>query len=43
MGLGSYFLMINATPWNLTKGEQSHYQMNTWEWPDTFAPGMTLY
>lgn len=39
MGLGSYFLMINASPWNLTKIDESAYQMNTWEWPSVFTPG----
>ncbi|KAF2023112.1 PLC-like phosphodiesterase [Setomelanomma holmii] len=41
MGLGSYFLMINASPWTLSKiqGSSRQYQMNTWSWPDTFVSG----
>jgi hypothetical protein len=41
MGLGSYFLMINASPWTLTKiaNSEKEYQMNHWEWPQTFYPG----
>ncbi|KAH7073646.1 PLC-like phosphodiesterase [Paraphoma chrysanthemicola] len=41
MGLGSYFLMINASPWTLSKipGSSRQYQMNTWKWPDTFVSG----
>ena len=33
--------MINASPWNLTKiaGSEHEYQMNTWDWPDTFKSG----
>ncbi|KAF2820997.1 PLC-like phosphodiesterase [Ophiobolus disseminans] len=41
MGLGSWFLMINASPWNLTRivGSERENQMNTWIWPDVFLPG----
>ncbi|RSL89300.1 hypothetical protein CEP51_001301 [Fusarium floridanum] len=36
---GSYFLLVNATPWKMTLSGRSSYQMNVWEFPVTIAPG----
>lgn len=43
MGLGSYFLMINATPWKLIRGNESQHQMNKWDWPAEFAAGVFFF
>jgi hypothetical protein len=44
MGLATYFLMINATPWNLTKvaGPDGRYPSNTRQWPDKFLAGQSV-
>ncbi|KAI8664571.1 hypothetical protein NCS55_00966400 [Fusarium keratoplasticum] len=36
---GSYFLLVNATPWKMTLSGRSSYQMNVWEFPETIEPG----
>ncbi|KAF4447230.1 hypothetical protein F53441_9217 [Fusarium austroafricanum] len=36
---GSYFLLVNATPWRMTFSGRSSYQMNVWEFPLTIEPG----
>jgi hypothetical protein len=36
---GSWFLLVNATPWNMTLTKTSSYQMNIWKFPKTIKPG----
>ncbi|KAL2679294.1 hypothetical protein Neosp_010064 [[Neocosmospora] mangrovei] len=36
---GSYFLLVNATPWKMTLAGRSSYQMNVWEFPEIIEPG----
>ena len=39
MGLGSFLLFINASPWNLTKIASHNYQMEKWNSPGVISPG----
>ncbi|KAM0421343.1 hypothetical protein ACHAPT_010875 [Fusarium lateritium] len=38
-GKGSYFLLVNATPWKMTRSGSHNYQMNVWNFPETIEPG----
>lgn len=39
---GSYFLLVNATPWKMTLSGRSSYQMNVWYFPETIEPGKII-
>lgn len=41
--IGSYFLLINATPWNMTLTRNVSYQMNLFNFPKTIKPGDIPY
>ncbi|KAJ9414848.1 hypothetical protein FOXG_14792 [Fusarium oxysporum f. sp. lycopersici 4287] len=36
---GSYFLLVNATPWNMTLTRKRSYQMNQFNFPEIIRPG----
>ncbi|KAK0616879.1 PLC-like phosphodiesterase [Immersiella caudata] len=38
MGIGGYLSLINITPWTMIRGDQSSYQMNSWDFPQTLKP-----
>ncbi|CZR51222.1 uncharacterized protein PAC_01097 [Phialocephala subalpina] len=42
MGIGSYFLFINATPWPFHLLKQHSYQMNTWDFPSVVDSGTAM-
>ncbi|KAK0725349.1 PLC-like phosphodiesterase [Lasiosphaeris hirsuta] len=35
----AHFLLVNATPWTFREAGQHTYQMESWEFPPTIAPG----
>ncbi|KAF4493512.1 PLC-like phosphodiesterase [Fusarium agapanthi] len=37
--VGSYFLLVNATPWSMTLSRNVSYQMNQFKFPKTIKPG----
>ncbi|KAF5578905.1 plc-like phosphodiesterase [Fusarium subglutinans] len=37
--VGSYFLLVNATPWKMTLSRNVSYQMNQFKFPKTIKPG----
>ncbi|PMD12384.1 hypothetical protein NA56DRAFT_675256 [Hyaloscypha hepaticicola] len=39
MGIGSYVLLINATPWSFNLVEQYSHQMSTWDFPAVVENG----
>ncbi|KAG4282111.1 hypothetical protein FPRO06_11014 [Fusarium proliferatum] len=41
--VGSYFLLVNATPWNMTLSRKVSYQMRKFNFPETIKPGEELY
>ncbi|KAF5534352.1 plc-like phosphodiesterase [Fusarium napiforme] len=37
--VGSYFLLVNATPWTMTLSRNVSYQMREFKFPETIKPG----
>jgi hypothetical protein len=37
--VGSYFLLVNATPWTMTLSRNVSYQMRQFKFPKTIKPG----